>query len=76
MQAVFVAEGQVIEEVFDSGDALFSERLCDLRADAFNELNRGVELYHIAMLSGGLQPTAVRRFESNARSAYASMASR
>jgi hypothetical protein len=51
----------MIEEVFDGGDALFSERRCDLRADAFDKLNRGVELNHFAMLSGAAR-TATRAF--------------
>ena len=37
-QAVFIAEGEVVEQVFDGGNALILQRLRDARADALDEL--------------------------------------
>ena len=39
-EAVLIAEGQVVEQVFDGGDALVLQRLGDARADALDELQR------------------------------------
>ena len=39
-EAVLVAEGQMVEQVFDGGDALFLQRLGDARANALDELQR------------------------------------
>ena len=44
MEAVFVAEGEVVEEVFDGEDAAFREAGSDARADAFNGVYGGGEL--------------------------------
>ena len=43
MDAVFVAEGEVVEEVFYGLDAAFGERGGYAFADAFEEFDRGVE---------------------------------
>jgi hypothetical protein len=56
MKTVFVAERQMEEEVFDGGNALLGEGLCDLRTDAFDELDRGVECRHFKMLAGEGEP--------------------
>ena len=48
VQAVFVAEGQMEEQVLHGEDALFFQCRRDLRTDAFNELHGGVELEHIS----------------------------
>ncbi len=39
-EAVLVAEGQVVEQVFDGADALILQRLGDARTDALDELQR------------------------------------
>ena len=52
VKAVFVAERQVIEEVFDGFDSAFGEPFSDAIADAFDELDRRGKLQtHTAMLS-------------------------
>ncbi len=44
--AVFVAEGEMVEEVFRGGDGFGCELLGDMRADAAHELYRGIEAGH------------------------------
>jgi hypothetical protein len=44
VEAVFVAEGEVVEEVFDGEDAAFGEAGGDAIADALDELDGGGEL--------------------------------
>ncbi len=44
MEAVFVAEGEVVEQVFDGEDAAFGEAGGDAVADALDEFNGGGEL--------------------------------
>ena len=44
--AVFVTEGQVIEEIFGDGDAFAGDHLGDLRANAANVHHRSVETGH------------------------------
>ena len=51
----------MVEKIFDGDDALLGESFRDLRANAFNELNGGVKLNHIAMLAGDW-PSRQRRF--------------
>ena len=46
IQAVLVAEGQVVEQVFDRADALLQQDLGDPRPNAFNELHVGGEVEH------------------------------
>jgi hypothetical protein len=55
VEAVFVAEGQVVEEVFDGGDAAVREAGGDAVADALDELDgRGeLERHGIDGSSGG-----------------------
>lgn len=44
MEAVFVAEREVVKEVFDGGDAAFGEAGSDAVADALDELDGCGEL--------------------------------
>jgi hypothetical protein len=44
VEAVFVAEGEVVEEVFDGGDAAVGEAGGDALADALDELDGRGEL--------------------------------
>ena len=46
VQAVFVAKGQVVEQVFDGFDAARGEGGGDAFADAFYEFDRGGEFEH------------------------------
>jgi hypothetical protein len=46
VQAVFVAKGKVVEQVFDGEDVFFGEGLGDAGANAFDELDRSVECRH------------------------------
>ena len=39
-ETVLVAEGQVVEQIFNGGDALFLQRLGDAWANALDELQR------------------------------------
>jgi len=48
VQAIFITEGQMEEQVLDGENALFGQGLSDLRANAFDELNLGVKLQHIS----------------------------
>jgi hypothetical protein len=45
VEAVFVAEGQMVEEVFDGGDAALGEASGDALADALDELYVGGEVH-------------------------------
>ncbi len=46
VKAVFVAEGEVVEQVFDTENVLFSKGFGNARANAFHELDRCVERGH------------------------------
>jgi hypothetical protein len=46
MQTVFVAKGEVVEQILDGQDLFFGERLGDSGTDALYELDRGVERQH------------------------------
>src|SRR4029077_13079345 len=48
---VFIAERQVIQEVFDRSNPFGSQNIPEMRADALDELNRGVEFQHVRMIS-------------------------
>ena len=61
VEAIFVAEGQVVEQVFDRADAFFQQDLGKSRADAFDVLNVGGELEHRVMVN---QPSAFSRQHS------------
>jgi hypothetical protein len=55
VEAIFVAEGQVVEEVFDRGDAAFGQARSDALAYALDELyGRGeLQQHGIDGSSGG-----------------------
>ena len=51
IQPVFVAEGQVVEQVLDRADALLQQDLGEARADALDVLHVGGEIEHRAMVN-------------------------
>ena len=48
--AIFVAEGEVIEQVFRGADVFFGKRLRDARPDSFDELDGSIDREHALML--------------------------
>jgi hypothetical protein len=48
--AIFIAEGEVIEQIFCGADLFFGERLSDARADSFDELDGRIGHEHALML--------------------------
>ena len=44
--AIFIAERQMVEQVFRGEDALFRERFRDARADPLDELNGRIDREH------------------------------
>ncbi len=46
MQAIFVAKGKVVEQVFHGGDVLFGKGLGDARTDTLDEFDRCIEREH------------------------------
>ena len=51
VQPVFIAKRQVVEQVFNGGDALVQQHLGKVRPNAFDVLDVGGELEHIAMVN-------------------------
>ena len=51
IQAIFVAEGQIVEQVLDRADALLQQDLGEPRADAFDVLHVGGEIEHRVMVN-------------------------
>ena len=50
VEAIFIAERQVIEEILDCFDAAFGETFADALADTLDELYRGREFQHTAIV--------------------------
>ena len=46
IQAIFIAEWQVVEQILDGADALFQQNFGKARADAFDILDAGREFEH------------------------------
>ena len=71
VQAIFVAEGQVVEQVFDGCNALLQQDLRELRPDAFYELHIGSKVEHRAMVNQDRAHFRLhgRRFGENSTSA-------
>jgi hypothetical protein len=62
IRTILVAEGEMIEQVFRRGDALFRKRLRDARPDAFDELDGRIDREHALMLEHFRQYCVSRRF--------------
>ena len=59
IEPVFVAEGQIVEQVLDRADALLQQNLGDLWPNAFDELYVGGEIEHRRMVNEAAQQLAV-----------------
>src|SRR5258706_4159075 len=73
VEAVFVAEGEMGEKVFESVDAAFGKEFGTLRADTFDHLDVGLQavghrdVYIISVVEASVEGKAKRRFVTESR---------